>query len=126
MPVSHSIEESIVFSELTTEDDLIWSLLLFSGYLTFTHYEIINDTKKWFLKIPNKEIQQLLTKLVTAIFTRSAVAGKAQALLRSFVLGDIEIFAPLFQSFVLTSMSAFDITTDEPEKSYHLFVLGMS
>ena len=124
-PVSHSIEESIVFPDLTTDDDLIWSLLLFSGYLTFTHYEVINDVKKWYLKIPNKEIQKLLTKLFTEMFSKSAVSGKAQTLLRSFVEGNIEIFAPLFQNFVLTSMGTFDITSDEPEKSYHLFVLGM-
>ena len=124
-PVSHSIEQSIVFPDLSTNDDLIWSLLLFSGYLTFTHYEVINDVKKWYLKIPNKEIQQLLTKLFTEMFSKSAVSGKAQTLLRSLTEGDIEIFAPLFQSFILTSMGTFDITSDEPEKSYHLFVLGM-
>ena len=31
----------------------------------------------------------------------------------------------MLQSFVTNSMGLFDITNEEPEKSYHLFILGM-
>ncbi len=31
----------------------------------------------------------------------------------------------MLQSFVTNSMGSFDITNEEPEKSYHLFILGM-
>jgi Predicted AAA-ATPase/PD-(D/E)XK nuclease superfamily len=122
--ITHRIEESIVFPDLATREDLIWSLLLYTGYLTFTHYEIIDDMKQWHLKIPNKEIRLLLTNLITDMFSDAVVSGKVQTLLRAFVSGNVEVFAPLLQNYILTSMSSFDITT-EPEKSYHMFILGM-
>ena len=39
--------------------------------------------------------------------------------------GDTEIFAELLQSFIFNSMSSFDVPNNEPERSYHLFVLGI-
>ena len=101
-PVSHSIEQSIVFPDLSTNDDLIWSLLLFSGYLTFTHYEVINDVKKWYLKIPNKEIQQLLTKLFTEMF--SPIGSKWQSANIATIIsseGTLRYLLPL-SKFLLT------------------------
>ena len=62
--VRHSLEESIIFPDLKTNDDLVWSFLLFSGYLTYTHFEVNADKKEWFLTIPNLEVKQMLSKLV--------------------------------------------------------------
>ncbi len=124
-PVRHRIEESIVFTDLSKKSNLMWSLLLYSGYLTYTHYEIINKAKEWFLIIPNDEIQKLLTDLVSDIFLESIVGKQAQNLLTALTSGNVKVFSTLLQSFVSTSMSTFDITADEPEKSYHLFVLGI-
>ena len=124
-PISQKIEESIVFPDLNKKSELIWSLLLYAGYLTYTHYEIKDKAKEWFLVIPNNEIQTLLTDLVTDIFFESVVGKQAQDLLTALLSGNVKIFSALLQSFVYTSMSTFDITAEEPEKSYHLFVLGM-
>ena len=45
--------------------------------------------------------------------------------LRALTQGNVESFSRLLQSFIENSMSAFDITNDEPERSYHLFMLGI-
>ncbi len=39
--------------------------------------------------------------------------------------GDSETFSHVLQRFVLHSMSVYDLSSSEPEKSYHLFVLGL-
>ena len=39
--------------------------------------------------------------------------------------GDVERFSKSLQEFVANSMSYYDFSYDEPEKSYHLFILGM-
>lgn len=56
--IEEVITENIVFSDL--EDvDTIWSLMLFSGYLTYNRTEVsdITGVKTYFLKIPNYEVQ---------------------------------------------------------------------
>ena len=45
--------------------------------------------------------------------------------MQCMLTGESDLFSELFQEFVLNSMSTFDIADNEPEKSYHLFVLGL-
>ncbi len=37
----------------------------------------------------------------------------------------METFSKIFQNFLLSAVSVFDISASEPEKIYHAFVLGM-
>ena len=39
-PVIKTIEEMIVFPDLHTDPNLVWSLLLYSGYVTYSQYRI--------------------------------------------------------------------------------------
>ena len=123
--VRHSLEESIIFPDLKTNDDLVWSLLLFSGYLTYTHFEVNADKKEWFLTIPNLEVKQMLNKLVIEMVSQSIEGGQTATLSEALISGNVAGFSSMLQSFVTNSMGAFDITNEEPEKSYHLFILGM-
>ena len=124
-PVIKPIEEMIVFPELHTKPNLVWSLLLFAGYVTYTQSWMKDGKEEWFLVIPNKEIMSMLSTLITDIFSGSILSGDAQKLLEDLTQGNVESFSRLLQSFIENSMSAFDITNDEPERSYHLFMLGI-
>ena len=124
-PVIKPIEEMIVFPELRTKPNLVWSLLLFAGYVTYTQSRMKDGKEEWFLVIPNKEIMSMLSTLITDIFSGSILSGDAQKLLEDLTQGNVESFSRLLQSFIENSMSAFDITNDEPERSYHLFMLGI-
>ena len=124
-PVLMAIEESITFPELDTRPDLAWSLLLFTGYLSYKDYNVINGVKVCSLTLPNEEIKHLYFELIRSIFVDSVAGGQAEDLLEAFTTGDTEIFAELLQSFVINSMSSFDVPSNEPERSYHLFVLGI-
>lgn len=75
--VSQAIEESIVFPDLTTLPSLVWSLLLHTGYVTYTHSELHGNTREWSLVIPNNEIKIMLAKLISDIFTRKEILEKA-------------------------------------------------
>jgi len=123
--VAQDIVESIVFPDLKSQNVLVWSLLLFTGYLTYTRSELHGDKRMWSLVIPNREIRQMLTNMIRAIFNQSVMGGSVNELLKAMLEGNVEIFSSLLQSFIINSMSTFDISTDEPEKSYHLFVLGL-
>lgn len=123
--VRHTVEESIVFPDLDKRYDLIWSLLLFTGYLTYTTYEIKDGKKECDLIIPNQEIKYLYKELINRIFEESVMGGQSKELLKALIEGNTQVFAQLLQSFVINSMSTFDLPSAEPERSYHLFILGL-
>lgn len=124
-PIVEKIEESLTFPDLDNRSDLLWSLLLFTGYLTFDHYKIKKGEIIASLKIPNEEITYLYDDLIRTIFKESVQGGQVDNLLTALTVGDSDMFATLLQSFVYNSMSSYDLSSNEPEKSYHLFVLGL-
>lgn len=123
--VTKTIEESITFPSLDGSSELLWSLLLFTGYLTYTSYEVKKGKKVCELTLPNEEIKQLYYELIKDMFVSSIAGERADELLQALTEGNTEFFTELLQSFILNSMSFYDLSSDEPEKSYHLFVLGL-
>ena len=45
--------------------------------------------------------------------------------MNALINGDQEMFQTLLQEFIINSMSSFDLSANEIEKSYHLFILGL-
>lgn len=123
--VEKAIEESIIFPDLDHRENLVWSILLFTGYLTYSSYEIRDGKKMCSLVIPNMEIKYLYRELIESLFTDLVVGGQVVEFLQALTEGKTEVFARYLQSFVLNSMSFHDLSSDEPERSYHLFVLGL-
>lgn len=123
--IAKTIEESIVFPDIDTQQDLIWSILLFTGYLTYRDYQLHEGKKVCSLVIPNIEIKFLFRDVIRKLFLEGVVGGQVQEFLQSMIEGKVNAFSQLLQGFVLKSMSFYDVDGLEPEKSYHLFVLGL-
>ena len=121
--VEQPIEEAITFTDLSKNTNLAWSMLLYSGYLTFTECVDREGLKLCKLTIPNKEIFYLYRNLKKDIFKESITGGKVQSLLTALLENNVDTFLSLLESFVVTSMSMYDL--QKPERSYHLFVLGL-
>jgi hypothetical protein len=117
------MEEGFVFTDLNEKPSAIWSLLLYSGYLTADSPSSYGKPSQ--LHIPNKEINELYNSTVIDWFERSINEQKYRILLSSLINGDIDSFSQLFHEFVISSASMFDISGNEPEKIYHAFILGM-
>ena len=58
-------------------------------------------------------------------FKKSINQTKYHLLLNSLTSGDVDTFSQLFQEFMLSSVSVFDVPATESEKIYHGFILGM-
>ena len=67
----------------------------------------------------------MLSKLLREMLDQSIQGGQTDTLSKALMEGDVDGLSALLQSFVTNSMGLFDITNEEPEKSYHLFILGM-
>jgi hypothetical protein len=121
--IEKNIEEGIVFPDLETGSDLIWSLLLFSGYLTIDATPSYGTPCR--LRIPNMEVGEVYKSIILDWFKASIAEPGYRLLLNSLIQGDIDTFSQIFSRFMVSSVSVFDVPAEESEKIYHAFVLGL-
>ncbi len=123
--IKKTIKESISFQQVFSGGDIVWSFMLFSGYLTFTNCFFEDGLQYCNLKIPNTEVYSFFKEIVFEWLKTGLDFNLYQKMLKSLIDGDLDIFQEIFSSFVPKSLSVFDVGGDEPEKFYHAFVLGM-
>jgi hypothetical protein len=121
--IGRKIEEGIIFSELEQSPNSIWSVLLYSGYLTID--AVPDYGSPCLLRIPNIEVNELYKSIILDWFGKSINQNKYKLLLSSLITGDIDTFSQIFKEFLLSSVSVFDLPAEESEKIYHAFILGM-
>lgn len=119
--IRQRIMESIVMRDLERTDDLLWSFLLFSGYLTPVAKA---GTETWDLRIPNREVGIIYQRMVHSWFAEKSATNPMDDLLESLDRGEVKPFGRLLRQVVLQVMSYHDLG-GEPEKVYHALVLGM-
>lgn len=121
--VEKKIDDDIVLSQLHQNPNAIWSLLLFCGYLTLDQAPSYGTPCH--LRIPNIEVGELYKSMILEWFEQSIHEHKYYMLLNSLTSGDIDTFSQLFQEFMFSSVSVFDVPSEDSEKIYHGFILGM-
>lgn len=122
-----TIEESFTFSDIIYSHNALWSLLFFSGYLTYSQRVLTEQGKyRCSLRLPNHEVEGIYRDFIETIFSQTfCQGGSLHEFLRALIAGDVIILQHLLQEFVINSMSFHDIDAAQPERSYHLFVLGL-
>jgi len=123
--INKPIHENIVFAEIFTNVEILWSFLLFSGYLTFENKKLKNKVIYADLKIPNVEVEYFYENTISNWFVETFGSRNYNLMLKSLLSEDISTFRRIFCDFIIKSISYFDISGKEPEKFYHAFVLGM-
>lgn len=118
------IDDNISFRDIAANSGVLWSFLLFCGYLN-----IVSQTQDMHLvgelQIPNREVAFLFESVIRSWFEAGVPGDQYRALLKALVDGDMETFGYLFDDFVRKTFSLFDTGGEEPEKVYHAFVLGL-
>ena len=126
IPVTKEIDDAMIFPGIEMNEIAIWSLLFFSGYLTYTKkISFEKAPTQYILCIPNTEIELLYRKLLSSFLTESLTTISVKTMLNAMIIGDLHTFSFSLQEFILNSMSHHDFSAEEPEKSYHLFMLGL-
>jgi len=123
--VDEEIDSGLVLPGIENNQKALWSLLLFTGYLTFTHISRHEGKVLCSLVLPNQEIKLLYKNLIAHIFQTSIEPAHIEDLKEVLKEPDAQKLEKLLQAFILKSMSSFDIPKNEPERSYHTFVLGL-
>lgn len=117
------VNENFVFPDLDQESELLWSLLLFSGYLTVDFKRSINE---YALKIPNDEIR-FIYKNIILDWLSIDVKIKQDLLTETtthLMNNEISKFEKGFKEIMGDTFSYFD-TSKQPENVYQSYVLGL-
>lgn len=121
--ITKHIEENIVFADFAEDKELLWSLLVFSGYLTPARWF---KKKEYELKIPNYEIKTLFEDIVLEWLKKEVKVRDLtlKAMAQSLVNNRISEFEKHFRQLMGDTFSYFDIHT-EPERVFQAYVLGL-
>ena len=124
--IDKQIEENIVFRDLHANEDYVWSLMLFSGYLKTVDFR--RQVRKWIasLKIPNEEVKYIFEDIFSNWLTQSVGSGRdTDMLIKAMIAGDAREFEIYLGRLMENSLSYFDTAKPQPEKVYHAFILGL-
>ncbi|WP_448821750.1 AAA family ATPase [Cetobacterium sp.] len=118
-----SISENIIFDDLNNINT-IWSLMLFSGYLTYEKMKVssITGLKSYSLRIPNREIKSFFRQSFIETYTKGDVYFYG-TMMEDLFLGNLDSFVDKFKKMYLSAVSYHD--AGDSEKYYHHFMLGL-
>ena len=121
------ISDGTTIKSLLNNDDEIWQLLLYSGYLTKDEKQKKIDitseyTDVYNLRIPNKEIRKYFGNMFLNRFFGTEV--KTNTLIKALENGDIKKFEKTLGEIMINMLSHFDLDK-EMEKIYQVFMIGL-
>ena len=121
------ISDGTTIKSLLSNDDEIWQLFLYSGYLTKAKEQIEIDetleyTNIYNLKIPNKEIRKYFGNMFLNRFFGTEL--KTSILIKALESGDIKKFEKTLGEIMVNMLSHFDLDS-EMEKIYQVFMIGL-
>lgn len=124
--VEKDIREDLTYNELYASMDNLWSTLFMAGYLT--HKGRV-DTKRFRLAVPNREIRNIITEHVLALFKQNV--EKDGQLLNDFCTalsdGHTDEVERLFSEYMKKTISVRDTFARKElkENFYHGLLLGI-
>jgi hypothetical protein len=123
--IEQALSENLVFSDIETESEALWSLLLYAGYLKVTGSELSGSRLIAKISIPNKEVSLVYDEIVEKWFSRAISLESYDSFVRSLTSGDMDKFKIYLSNYIMQSGSYFDFNSNTPEKIFHIFILGL-
>lgn len=128
------LDEQIIFSQLDTDENAIWSLMIASGYLKIVSVKWMNEDGEllyepiYSLDITNREVRTMFIKMFSGWFKRDA--GNYNGFVKALLSCNLEEMNYYMNKVALATFSSFDTgnhpsDASEPERFYHGFVLGL-
>lgn len=124
------IDEQMIFDQLNTDDNAIWSLFLASGYLKVENYTLDEEKGEdlYELSLTNKEVRIMFRKMIRKWFAGSD--SGYNSFIKALLQNNIMAMNTYMNKVSLSTFSYFDSgkkasAGTEPERFYHSFVLGL-
>lgn len=123
------IDEQIVYNQLNTRKNAIWSLLLASGYLKAVDTEYDDETGRfyYYLTLTNREVRIMFQGIIRDWFSERD--DYYNDFIKALLADDVKYMNFYMNKVALQTFSYFDSgkkpSEEEPERFYHGFVLGL-
>ena len=125
-----SFDEQIVFNQLDTDENALWSLLVAGGYLKVDSVDYRGILRKpWYhLTITNLETMGMFSDMFSGWF--NGCDSHYNKFVEAMLKGSLKEMNLYINDVALTTFSSFDTGThpsgrSQPERFYHGFVLGL-
>jgi hypothetical protein len=123
-------DEEIVYNQLDTNKDAVWSLMLATGYLKVEKVDLVGrlNNRLYTLRLPNLEVEKMLNDMIGGWFDNDTT--NYNDFIKALLLDDVDSMNEFMNEIALNSFSNFDTAKnssgkDAPERFYHGFVLGL-
>lgn len=122
------IDEQIVYDQLSSKKNALWSLLLASGYLKVIREVFEEEAGEFYyeLALTNKEVRIMFRNLIRDWFSEDDYYND---FIKALLLDDVEAMNTYMNKVTVSTFSYFDTgkkeSEEEPERFYHGFVLGL-
>ncbi len=123
--IQSPLNENIVLRDLTRNEQNIWTLLVFSGYLKPVNVIPQRIRLIYELAIVNSEVQLFFENTLQDWVEQTVGSQRLQDLLQALTQASFKKFGKLLKEMVLSILSYHDTAGSEPERVYHAFVLGL-
>lgn len=130
--VTVPLDEQIIYNQLDTNPNAVWSLLLATGYLKIVHAMTEKEAAEqecdrlYTLRLTNLEVRRLFSRLIQSWFAQT---GGLTEFAKAMMQGDVRGMNQYLNDIMMTSMSSFDggkkPSVKNPENFYHGLVLGL-
>ncbi|GHU76960.1 hypothetical protein FACS1894188_10330 [Clostridia bacterium] len=110
-----SVEDILTFNQ----DSVFYSFLVQVGYLTFDETDV---PEEYNIYLPNLELQRVWRDFILGVFEKTATSMKDIFKNMNYKIR----FEAELKTLLDNKLSYFDVDKIEPEKTYHVFVLGMA
>ena len=124
-----TLDEQVVFNQLSYSESAIWSMLLASGYLKVTGHKLNERTGRdeYYMALTNREVHLMFENMIHEWFTE--VSEDYNDFIQGLLQGDVDAMNQYMNQVSKYMFSYFDIgkkgSDSEPERFYHGFVLGL-
>ena len=123
-PVEVVVDEAIVYSDIFTNKDALYTMLLTAGYLKATENRVEDGEHICTLAIPNREIETVYRKEILNRYRGRMARSDLRTLLEHLAKGHAEKFSAGLEQY-LEQIASFHDTANK-ESFYHGFLLGLT
>jgi len=127
--IERRIDANVVFPELRDNEDALWNLLVFSGYLRAERGPAVAGQPRppARLSIPNEEVVEVYRTTFRSWIDKGlrAQGGAVGTLLDALLAGDAKRLEKQLQLLATELVSYHDAAASDPERFYHGLILGL-
>ncbi len=127
-PITAEVRASLCYGDLQNHDiSDFWTLLLYTGYLTFDPTYRSSKKAEYSLYIPNEEIRDCFRDKILAFFKNNSVMkNHTGELVKGLFAGDVEKVQDNLNTLLGKYVSIRDFATNAPKENYyHGFMNGL-